>query len=518
MPYSRLPHGVVIAISLFFAFFLNLWGVPLFDLDEGAFAEATREILASGNFAATYLDGRPRFDKPILSYWFQAVSVSIFGLNEWALRLPTAIASSLWLLATYRFVKQFWDEQSALITVMIMANTLWIGMIGRAAIADGWLNLFIALAMFDIHRYFHRPERGVILRTFLWLGLGVLTKGPVAVLIPLLTAGVFFVLRQRTRQLLSALLHPLGWAVLALTVLPWAYLVYRDQGADFFYGFIVEHNLHRFSSTREGHGGSLFYYFLVLPLILLPFSGGLLVLLRNVKTLWQDSRNQFLLLWFAVVFVLVSFSQTQLPHYVLYGATGLLILLSTQRALLFRQQWHFVLPALFFALMIGLPFLVEIAATQSHRAYEKEMLSLGTSVFDAWYYALSLLVASVVLAIYLRFKQHVWQSLIAIGAIQTLFVFNLLIDKVADIQQQPVKQAALFARQHHLDDVVAYGINMPSFSVYREQITPKREPAPDDVIFTRADRLDKLSSIYQPASIDILYERGGILLVRLEHE
>ena len=141
-PDSYVQAGLI-SFCLFIAFFVNLWGVPLFDLDEGAFAEATREMLVSGNFAATYLDGEPRYDKPILSYWLQSLSVSAFGMHEFAFRLPSALAASLWLIASYRFVKQEWDEQSALFTVLIMANVAIVGVIGRAATADAWLNLFI---------------------------------------------------------------------------------------------------------------------------------------------------------------------------------------------------------------------------------------------------------------------------------------------------------------------------------------------------------------------------------------
>jgi 4-amino-4-deoxy-L-arabinose transferase-like glycosyltransferase len=150
---SIFKHNGFLLLAVAIGFFVNLGGIPLFDLDEGAFAEATREMLASGNFAATYLDGVPRYDKPIFSYWMQALSITLFGLNEWAVRLSSALASCLWLWAGFAFAKQQWNDSTAKWFVLIMSTTLWIGVIGRAGTADAWLNLFICMTLFDIWRY-----------------------------------------------------------------------------------------------------------------------------------------------------------------------------------------------------------------------------------------------------------------------------------------------------------------------------------------------------------------------------
>ena len=93
---------------LWLALLLTLWlaglGLaPLIDVDEGAFSEATREMLASGDWGHTTLNGADRFDKPILIYWFQAASMAAFSVNVFAVRLPSAIAALMWCLAALRF-------------------------------------------------------------------------------------------------------------------------------------------------------------------------------------------------------------------------------------------------------------------------------------------------------------------------------------------------------------------------------------------------------------------------------
>jgi len=98
--------GRLILVLPFIAFLLRLGGAPLFDVDEGAFAEATRERFERGDFLFTYLNGAPRFDKPIFIYWLQSVGYLIFGASEWAFRLPSALAAIVWSYATYFFARR----------------------------------------------------------------------------------------------------------------------------------------------------------------------------------------------------------------------------------------------------------------------------------------------------------------------------------------------------------------------------------------------------------------------------
>lgn len=179
-------------LVVWLAFFWQLGAVPLYDLDEGAFTEATREMLASGNFITPHRDGEPRYDKPVLIYWLQAASVSALGWSEFALRLPSAMAASLWVLAVWWFVRARLDAATATIAGLVMALGLQVAIIGKAAVADALLNLFIALAFFEIYRWRLQPRRATLLRAYLWLGLGFLTKGPVAVFFPFVVSLLYF--------------------------------------------------------------------------------------------------------------------------------------------------------------------------------------------------------------------------------------------------------------------------------------------------------------------------------------
>jgi 4-amino-4-deoxy-L-arabinose transferase-like glycosyltransferase len=96
----------LLALYCAIVFFVNLDAAPLTDVDEGAFSEATREMLARGDYVTTWLNGELRFDKPVLTYWAQAVPVALVGPRPGAFRFPSALAACLWAWLLYRFARR----------------------------------------------------------------------------------------------------------------------------------------------------------------------------------------------------------------------------------------------------------------------------------------------------------------------------------------------------------------------------------------------------------------------------
>lgn len=510
----RSPWLLVGAVLL--SFFWQLWAVPLFDLDEGAFAEATREMLASGDLITPHRDGQPRYDKPILIYWLQASSVWLLGFNELALRLPSALAATFWVIALWGFTRRFLDAESAIVAGLIMVLSLQVSLIAKAATADALLNLFIALTFFEIYRYANAPGTAgsgrFVLRAYLWMALGFLTKGPVAILFPAVVSLLYFWSMGGARHWLHALLSPWGWLVFAIIVLPWHLAIYLRDGSGFFESFYLVHNSGRFLSTMHGHTGFLGYYLVVTPLILLPFSGWFLRLLPEMRTAWSDPLERFLWIWFTVVLVFFSFSATKLPHYMLYGATPLFILMARHRDQL-RSRWLAFVPAIvLMGCLVTLPGILSLAATFAHRDHEIAMLEHARTVFDPVFVGAMILGLVATLAVTFWSRPPYWRGLIMVGLIQTLILFGPLLPRVAEIMQGPVKEAALFARQLNLP-TVAYRTSLPSFSVYRDAITPSRPPIQGDLIFLRVDKLARLSEDYPDQALQLLYMQGPVALV-----
>ncbi|MBU0655862.1 MAG: glycosyltransferase family 39 protein [Gammaproteobacteria bacterium] len=558
--YWLLRSGDVFLLPLvLLAFFWQLGTPALFDLDEGAFSAATWEMLQRGDFITTFLNGEPRFDKPILIYWLQAISVSMFGLHEWTLRLPSALAASAWVMATYYFAKprmastmfpstplastplSHRDSRSlsgvegnmveasgvegnrpAILAALMVATAPMILVIGRAATADAVLNLLIALTLFDIWRYWENPTRMVMFRVFFWLGLGFLCKGPIAVAIPFVTSAFLYLTQYRTlsartersrsgvegwKNWLKTVFHPYGLTVFLAIAAPWYILEYLAQGQAFIDGFFFKHNVSRFSDTMEGHGGVVWYYLVALPLIIMPF-GGLVVQMLREKNRGEGAFNRFLWFWFLLVFVLFSFSSTQLPHYLLYGITPLILLLAKHCGAN-PNRWLTLIPAILFAAtLFFLPEILAKAVEQNPAEYFQGLLQQAGKVTGNHYKTAAGIYLLALLALLLWPKVQNFWRLAGAAVLQALFIVSVLIPVIAWIQQAPVKEAARFARHYLADSVVVMdGLNMPSFTVYRERITPQRPPQVGEYVFTKAGSLP-------PGEYQTVFKQGGVMLAK----
>jgi 4-amino-4-deoxy-L-arabinose transferase-like glycosyltransferase len=505
----------VLALVVITAFSLGTGWVPLFDEDEGAFSEATREMLARGDFLVTWLNGEPRHDKPILIYWVQAISVAIFGRTEFAFRLPSLLAALAWSVAVYRFTRQNIGRDQAAVATLSFVSALMISLVGKWATADALLNLFIALTMFDAWRFSEHQEPKHGWRIYLWMALGFLTKGPVALAIPIIAGGLFLLWSRRLTVLWALLSQPLGWAVFLLVAAPWYVLnVITPEGRAFLQGFFFDHNLSRFTTTREGHGGQYWYFLVLTPLLVMPFTGWLISTLRRLPAVFTVPFERFLWLWFFTVFLLFSLSATQLPHYLVYGMTPLFVLFGRYHEH-FTSRWLAFTPAvLFFALLTMVPGVLDVLSMRSAAGNGTGLEDLGTATVP-WFYApatTAALVLVVVMAMLPRLRAD--HGLLLTGLMQVVLVSAVVAPTVAGFEQQHVRAAGRHAAT--LDDtIVEWSYRRPSFSVYRDAVTEHREPQPGEVVFTRASRLPALLA-ERGWSAEPLFASGNVLLARIQ--
>lgn len=503
-------HRVVTTLILclpLISFLLRLGAAPLFDVDEGAFSEATREMFERGDFLSTYLNGDNRFDKPILIYWLQAASYLLLGPTEWAFRLPSAIAATLWSYATWQFARERFGRDTALAALAVTATAIGPFAIGRAATADALLNLLLALALYDAWRHLESDRRAPLLRSYVWIGLGVLTKGPIALLVPGAVTFLYCASRGEWRRWLRSVLDPVGWVILAVLVVPWYTAALVIHGQAFIDGFILKHNVKRFTGTLEGHAGSLFYYVIAVPLLLLPWTGPLLAMLSKVRADAATGVRRFLWLWAGFVVVFFSLSGTKLPHYVLYGASPLFLLIAAHRDELRRRWVHLLAPTVLLALLPLLPPLFYMLSQgEAGTAYYRAQL--GEAMADAqwWYYAATGAALLAWLGLAAAWRAGVWPKLVVAAAIQVVVLAAVVTPWVGDVLQGPVKAAALRARELG-QPVVTWRYTAPSVSVYRQAVTPSRAPAAGELALTRVDRLPE-------TGYEVLYRKGGVALVR----
>jgi 4-amino-4-deoxy-L-arabinose transferase-like glycosyltransferase len=515
----RIPWALAIALLALSLF--QLGAAPLFDVDEGAFSEATREMLQSGDWGHTTLNGEDRFDKPILVYWLQSASVSLLGLNEFALRLPSALCAWGWALALYGFARPRVGLRAAASAALMLATSLGVMAIGRAATADALLNLLLVLAAFDAWRWLETQHQAPLRRAFAWMGLGLLAKGPVAVLVPVAAAGVWLIAawdwRFMGRRVLQAVSDLPAWALLIGIAAPWyAYALHR-HGQAFIDGFFVRHNLARYTGTLEQHGGGWAYYLAVMPLLLLPWAPLLVPMLRQVRGHWRDPLGRFLLGWGGFVLLFFSLSGTKLPHYALYGATPFLLLMAVE---LERSgaavRWAIAVACVALLALVVVPAwtLPLWIAEVRHPMYRALLTGAAAPTLLV---AAGVIAAGVVLGLAAapaRLREGLPGSASPLlgACVVALVLLGFGMPWWGTLLQGPVRDAAMLARNRP-EPAVQWQLHQPSFSVYRGEVTPRRQPQPGELALIRVDHLRRLPAD-QANAWEPVFEERGIALVK----
>ena len=497
-----------LALLILVSFFLGLGSAPLFDVDEGAFSEATREMMVSKNYLTTWLNGVPRFDKPILIYWLQLASVKLFGLNEFAFRLPSALGGSVWATSIFLFMRRYIGNRQAFFAAAMMVLSLQVMVIAKAAIADGVLNCFLAITMLSLLHHYKTESKATLYLAFASAGFGMLTKGPIAIIIPFAVTFLFALQEKSLKQWFGMIINPAGIVLFMAIALPWYLLEYRDQGMAFIEGFFFKHNISRFNSSLEGHSGSLFYYIPVIILGLMPFTGLFFTMLFNLKSLLSDRVNRFLLIWASFVFLFFSLSGTKLPHYMIYGYTPLFILMARALPLNLHPRRMALWPLLLLAALACLPLLLPVALQKIDDGYIKAIIEGAVGLTGQGY--LLVIGAAIIGVSLIQFLPRLpaeWR-LIATGIVFSLLINLFLMPFAGSLMQKPVKEAALMAKERGYK-IVMWKTWNPSFLVYSESFVEKRTPGPGEIVLTTVKELETLDN---PA---VLYRKNGIVLAKL---
>lgn len=346
-----------IIILFFLAIFLYIWRLGsygLIDPDEGRYAEAAREMLELKDYFIPHLNYQPRLNKPILFYWLILLSYSIFGINEFAARLPSAVAGIASIFGLYFFLKKYKGHRVAFFSSLILLFSLQPLIIAHIAIIDSCFSLFLMLTLFAFWRFY--KEDGSFYPFFLFSGISFILKGPVAIILPILIV-VFFALLSRSSKPLKIFLNPGGWLLFSLIAFPWYLVVAAKTGLKEFWEFAFQETWGRFG---EGfvHRAPFYYYIPVLSLGFFPWCIYLFFLSPSFKALGKEDIIKFLISWIVTVFVFFSLCHTKLPTYILplypalAGLTGCLLSLKCEE----KGKGFILLSFFIFLLILGVGF------------------------------------------------------------------------------------------------------------------------------------------------------------------
>ncbi len=322
----------------------------MIDETEPLFAEAARQMTVTGDWITPFFNGETRFDKPPLIYWLMAIAYSALGVNEWAVRLPSAIAAMA-LVSLGFYTLCFFASQSlesgvqsqpsskfkrpnwlcaglgSALMVLNLETIVW----ARTGVSDMLLTGCMGGALLSFFLGYAQPSKPAVqacwyLAFYILIALAILTKKPVGIILPALIIGSFLLYLGNALAVLREMRVLLGGILVLAIALPWYGLVIRANGWAYINSFFGYHNLERFTSAVNHHEGPWYYHFPVVLLGFAPWSIYLPVAIARLQ-FWQRSHwrlrdrsthlGLFALFWFMGVFGFFTIAVTKLPSYVL---------------------------------------------------------------------------------------------------------------------------------------------------------------------------------------------------------
>jgi 4-amino-4-deoxy-L-arabinose transferase-like glycosyltransferase len=327
-----LPLGLLLFAAAVL-FFTGLGRSPLMEPDEGRNAEVGREMLVSGDWISPHFNSFVVLDKPAVYFWMVAASLKAFGVSEGAARLPSALMGAATMLLVWFLARRMFGNSAGLRAGLIFASCPLAMALAREVIFDMTLTFFMTLAMVAFwlaeEKDFRVPWFEILM--FAAIGVAVITKGPVGILIPLISILIYAAVRGRWREWLHL---RWGWGLLVFftVALPW-FIAVSMRNPDFPHYAFWNESLKRFATGAARRGGGIFYFIPVFLGGLFPWSLFLLLAGWNRLRRWRELRQEtgrpalFLLCWAAWIFFFFSLSHSKLPTYFLPAAVPLSILM-----------------------------------------------------------------------------------------------------------------------------------------------------------------------------------------------
>lgn len=334
-----LRDSIVLLVLFGVLFLTGLGAAPLIDPDEGRYAEIPREMLVRGDFVTPTLNYVKYFEKPPLLYWVNAGSMAIFGQNEFAARLPSALSGLFTVLLTYLAGRRLFNRRTAVTGALILGSCAVFLFQSRIILTDMLLTFCLSAALFSFLLAVRSSERhrtNLYRLFFICCGLAVLTKGLIGIVLP---GGIIFwyLLLGRRWYILKEIPWFSGLLLFALVTVPWFILV-SQANPEFPHFFFIREHFQRYTSTIHKRSQPFWFFLPILLLTMLPWS---FFLPGSLGKAWQQRHSDrgttlFLLLWPLVIILFFSLSSSKLIPYILPTFAPLSLLVAHR----LMAHWH----------------------------------------------------------------------------------------------------------------------------------------------------------------------------------
>jgi 4-amino-4-deoxy-L-arabinose transferase-like glycosyltransferase len=497
---ARVLPVVWVAFLGFVMFFNGLGRIGLVDETEPLFVEAARQMTVTGNWITPYFNEVTRFDKPPLIYWLMSTAFHIVGVNEWGARLPSAIAGTLLTGFCFYVLRGLTadseDEKSSLIVRImpylgsaIAALNLMTLFFGRLGYSDMLLSVCFGGSLFSFFLGYVQPNPNMRIRWYLafygLMALGVLTKGPVGVVLPSAIVLIFLVLMGNWREVLPEMKPIFGTIIFLVISVPWFILVYLQNGSAYIDSFFGVHNVQRFTSVVNQHSGGWYYHLLIVLGGFFPWSISLPTAITTVLTQSrQKSRSEqfgwFALIWFGVVLGFFTIAVTKYITYTLplFPAAAILV------ALWWKQQMvrHHQSRSLKLTVYVSIAFSVALAICMLYGPRwlndDPSMPNLGVRLQESGLPTIAAIIwigaaiAGLMLAVRHQLRWYWSINLVAFIAFVLFFITPGLtvVDAERQLPLRQIAQAIVQVRQSNEPIVMATNLfEKPSLVFYTDQ-------------------------------------------------
>ena len=324
---ARLAIPLALVAAALLLFVPGLGAVHLFDWDEINFAEISREMLLLDDYSRVHVDFRPFWEKPPLFFWMQVAAMELFGVDEFAARLPNALCGLVTLLVLFRIGRRLHGTVFGGLWALAYLGSVLPHLYFRSGIIDPWFNLFIFLGIdqFIQGAWARRDRTGMaglkhpvahLTLAGAFLGLAMLTKGQVAFMLFAATAGIYWLL-QRFRMFVSV--SQVALLLLVMVAVTGAWFGYETwKNGPWFVTEFVRYQYRLFSTPDAGHAGFPGYHFVVLLVGCFPlslFAIAEMARRKGERSFHEADYRRWMLILFWVVLILFTIVKSKIVHY-----------------------------------------------------------------------------------------------------------------------------------------------------------------------------------------------------------
>jgi 4-amino-4-deoxy-L-arabinose transferase-like glycosyltransferase len=461
------PILLLVLAAAVVPYFVGLGDSSIWDANEAFYTETPRQMIETGDFVTPRFNGQPRLNKPVLSYWIVGAFYQVFGVSVGVERLAIAMGAVGLIAGTFVLAGAVYGREAALWAAIALATSPRFLMFARRIFIDIYITLFAGLTLlfFALAERFPERRRLLLVLMYVAMGLGTLTKGPVAIVLPGLAFFLYLALHRQLGRI-RELMVPAGILIVAVIVVPWYAALYVRYGWEPITAFFIGENVARYTDTYGFQSrGPLFYPPVVFgdmaPWSAFLIAAGILALRRDLQA--PARRLEHLLwIWILAIVGFFSLSQSKQDLYILpivpavAAIAASVLSRSDQRGARGVARWTTVAVG---TLLAAVGAIVAYLFVAPARVY-----ALGGAAAIAWLAVAGGVVVAVLAAARRSFAAAV---ALAVTVIAVNWVF-VLVSLPSFERYKPVPAIAGILRQRAGPDaaIAEYEVGLPSLTYY----------------------------------------------------